>query len=101
MNQFKGDLDSVLEIFIKKLYKLKIINTMSTNEKNDIEIVKNIFYLRMISLEEVYLELLNINGNNYQLNIYDDKDTLEESINIKLEFNKKDKVKLKRKVKLF
>ena len=101
VNQFKGDLDSVLAILIRKLYKLRIINTMSTNEKNDIEIVKNIFYIRMISLEEVYLELLNISGNNYQLNIYDDKDTLEESINIKLEFNKKDKVKLKRKVKLF
>lgn len=80
---------------------MKIINTMSTNEKNDIEIVKNIFFLRIISLEEIYLELIKIKDNNYKLNIYDDKDTLEESIELQLEFNKKDKIKLKRKVKLF
>lgn len=101
VRQFKSALDSLLSILIKKLYKMKIINTMSTNEKNDIEIVKNIFFLRIISLEEIYLELIKIKDNNYKLNIYDDKDTLEESIELQLEFNKKDKIKLKRKVKLF
>ena len=74
---------------------------MSTNEKSDINIVKNIFSLRMISLEEIYLELIKKKDDIYKLNIYDDKDTLEDCIDIKLEFSKKDRVKFKRRVKLF
>ena len=64
-------------------------------------LVINIFYLRTISLENLYLELFKIEENKYNLNIYDEKDTLEESKDIQLQFNKKDKIKLKRKVKLF
>lgn len=101
VDELKEKLDNVISLMIKKLYQLKLINTLSTSEKNDMKIVKNIFSLRIISLEEIYLELFKIKENEYKLNIYDDKDTLEESINLHLEFNKKDKVKLKRKVKLF
>lgn len=89
------------KLLIKKLYAVKLINTLSTSEKNDVEIVRNIFLLRTISLENLYLELFKIEDDKYRLNIYDEKDTLEESKEIQLQFNKKDKIKLKRKVKLF
>ena len=101
VKELQENLTNLEKLLIKKLYSLKIINTLSTNERNDIEIVRNIFYLRTISLENLYLELFKIEGNKYNLNIYDEKDTLEESKDIQLQFNKKDKIKLKRKVKLF
>ena len=101
VKELQENLTNLEKLLIKKLYSLKIINTLSTSERNDIEIVRNIFYLRTISLENLYLELFKIEGNKYNLNIYDEKDTLEESKDIQLQFNKKDKIKLKRKVKLF
>lgn len=85
---------------IKKMYQLKLINTISTNEEMDIKIVSNLFNLYAISLEEIYLELTK-DGDKYRLNIYDDKDTFEQSVEMELDFHKKDKVKFKRKVKLF
>ena len=101
VKNFKNSINNLLSTLIIKLYNLKIINTISTNEKADIEIVKNIFYIRMISLEEIYLELIKSDSGNYELYIYDDKDTLEKSISINIEFHKKDRIKLKRKVRLF
>lgn len=85
---------------IKKMYQLKLINTISTNEEMDIKIVSNLFNLYAISLEEIYLELIK-DDDKYRLNIYDDKDTFEQSVEMELDFHKKDKVKFKRKVKLF
>lgn len=100
IDELKGLLDLAKEKVIKKLYDNKIINTISTNEKNDIEIVKNIFDLKIINLEDIYLEIKKKN-NEYTIKFYDEKETLEREINMTLEFNKKDKMKLNRKIKLF
>ena len=100
IKKYEEDLDKLKQDLIKKLYNNKIINTISTNENNDIEIIKNIFNLKMINLENIYIELLK-NENDYIVNFYDEKETLETQINMKLEFNKKDKVRLNKKIKLF
>lgn len=104
ISKFTVSFNNLITLLLKKMYRLKIINTLSTNEKNDIIITKNIFNLKLISLEDVYLELFKEgkDTNQYTLNIFDDKDTLEDKVMIEeLEFRKKDKIKLKRKVKLF
>ena len=93
-------LEDAKELLIKKLYINKVINTISTNEKNDIEIVKKIFDLKMINLEDIYLQIKK-KDDEYIIKFYDDKETLETEEIIKLEFNKKDKIKLNRKIKLF
>lgn len=93
-------LEAVKEKNIKKLYDNKIINTFSTNEKNDIEIVKEIFNLRIISLEDIYIQIKK-HDNKYLVQIYDEKSTLEKEIELNLKFNKKDKIKLNKKIKLF
>ena len=100
VEELKENLNLAKEKIIKKLYNSKIINTISTNEKNDIEIVKNIFNLKIISLEDIYIELKK-KDNEYIIKFYDEKETLEKEIKINLEFNKKDKIKLNRKIKLF
>ena len=100
IEEFKQDIKNLEEKMVKKLYDYKMINTISTNEKNDIEIVCNIFNLRIINLEYIYLEIRK-KENVYILKIYDEKETLEKEIEIELEFNKKDKIKLNKKIKLF
>ena len=82
------------------MYDNKIINVISTNENNDIQIIKNIFDLKLINLEDIYLELKKKN-NIYIIKVYDEKETLETQIEMNLEFNKKDKIKLNKKIKLF
>lgn len=96
----KEDLNLAKELLVKKMYENKIINTISTNEPNDILIVKNIFDLKIINMEKIYIELVK-KGSLYYVEIYDEKDTPEKTFELNLEFNKKDKVKLKRKIKLF
>lgn len=93
-------LETVKEKNIKKLYDNKIINTFSANEKNDIEIVKEIFNLRIISLEDIYMQIKK-HDNKYLVQIYDEKSTLEKEIELNLKFNKKDRIKLNKKIKLF
>ena len=100
IEEFKQDIKNLEEKMVKKLYDYKMINTISTNEKNDIEIVCNIFNLRIINLEYIYLEIRK-KENVYILKIYDEKETLEKEIEIELEFNKKDKIRLNKKIKLF
>ena len=94
-------LEKNINLLILKLYNLKLINTISTNEKNDVEIVKNIFFIKAINLDEIYLELLKKDKNDYELDIYDGRDTIEKTVQMKLEFNKKDKIKIKKQIRLF
>ena len=103
ITELKEPIEHVIHQLLKKLYNLKIINTLSTSEENDILIVSHLFTLRMITLEDIYLEIIRITKDNdeYEITFYDDKDTIEETRRITLKFNKKDRIKLKRKIKLF
>ena len=100
VEKLQEHLENAKELLIKKLYNNKVINTISTNEENDIEVVKKIFDLKMINLEDIYLQIKK-KDDEYIIKFYDDKETLETEEIIKLEFKKKDKIKLNRKIKLF
>lgn len=100
IKEFSESIEIVKEKIIKKMYDNKIINVISTNERNDIQIIKNIFDLKLINLEDIYLEVKKKN-NMYIIKIFDEKETLETQIEMNLEFNKKDKIKLNKKIKLF
>ena len=84
---------------LEKNKKIKI-NTISTNKVNDINIIKQILFTKIINLEEIYIEIIK-EEKSYKIYIYDDKDTLEVIQEIELEFNKKDRIKLKKQIKLF
>ena len=100
IEKLQQHLENAKKTLVQKLYSNKIINTISTNEKNDIEIVKKIFDLKMINLEDIYLQIRK-KSEGYSIRFYDEKETLETEENIKLEFNKKDKIKFNKKIKLF
>lgn len=100
IEEFKEYIENVKEVLIKKLYDNKVINTLSTNEKNDIQIVKNIFDLKIINMEYIYMEIRKQDGK-YVISTFDEKETLEQQFEIDLDFNKKDKIRLNRKFKLF
>lgn len=100
IKDFEKELEIAEEKIIKKLYDNKLISTISTNEENDIQIVKNMFDLKIISIEDIYLEI-NKKDKQFVIRFYDEKETLEKEVYINLEFNKKDKIKLNRKIKLF
>ena len=93
-------IENVAEILLNKFYNLKIINTISTNKVNDMNIIKQILFTKIINLEEIYIEIIK-EEKTYKIYIYDDKDTLEVIQEIELEFNKKDRIKLKKQIKLF
>lgn len=94
------ELERTKEILIRKLYEQKIINTISTNLENDIKIVKKIFDLKIINMENIYVQLKK-NKSKYVIIFYDEKDTKDREYEMELEFNKKDKIKLNKKIKLF
>lgn len=100
LEKLQNFLEEIKTLLIQKLYINKIINVISSNEKNDIEIVKKIFDLKMINLENIYIQISK-NDNEYNIKFYDEKETLETQQNIKLEFDKKDKIKFNKKIKLF
>lgn len=100
IDEFKEQLESLEAKIILKLYNNKFINTISSSETNDIKIVKNIFNVKIINLEDVYIEIKKEN-KQFILKMYDGKETLEKEIKLQLDFNKKDKIKLNKKIKLF
>ena len=99
LRKFKLNIDELEEIIIKRFYASKIINAVSTNEKINIEIIKRIFELKIISLENIYIEIRK-NKEIYELKIYDEKETLDTEYEFQLELGKKDKIKLNKKIKL-
>ena len=96
----KENLENAKEELINKLYENKIINNISTNLENDIRIVKRIFDLKIINMENIYVQIKK-KDSKYIITFYDEKETQDTQFEMNLEFNKKDKIKLNKKIKLF
>lgn len=100
--EIKNEIDEVEKMLIEKAQQIKLINKISKNEKLNIEILKNIFLLRIINLEEVCIKLTKEKDKFYlQLldeNICEEKNQLSGIEQI----NKKDlEIKLNKKYKIF
>lgn len=102
VKQIQKDLDKTGKILINKAIENKVIVEFSSNEDLNYEIVKNIFYVRIITLEESYMKLTK-EKENYFIQFFDEN-IFEEKRNLKFPnlLTKKDfEVKLNRKIKLF
>ena len=97
ISNFKKTLKELETLIIQKLYDLKIVNQITNNPKVNIEILKNIFDLKIIKLEDIYIKLVKEN-DEYFAQFYDDK---IEDERIKIKIGKDEKIRLNRKIKLF
>lgn len=93
--RLKDDFDALFKYIIKKAIDLKIINKIAIDESKNIEIMKNLFLTKIISLEDIYIKLvsddINVNLIVYDEDVEDFKiiipDMFKDDFNIK--FNKK------------
>lgn len=68
--ELKNDLNQIVETLIKKAYDLKIINIITNEKEVNSEIIKRILQTKIISLENIIIEL-NPNEQTLETNIYD------------------------------
>ena len=96
------DIKEVRQLLIKKAQELKIMIITSKNEDIDDEILKQIFNIRAISLEEIYIKLTK-EKDVFYVQLFDE-DAFEEKIELANfgNLNKKDlEIKLNKKIKVF
>lgn len=95
-------LDNIGKEIIKKAQILKVLERLSKDEILDYKLLKNIFQIRIINLEETYIKLIK-EKDNFFLQFFDEN-AFEEKIEIEDigNLNKKDlNIKLNKKVKIF
>ena len=96
------ELKETRRLLLDKAQELKVITITSKNKEIDDEILKNIFIIRMISLEDVYIKLIKEKDKVY-LQLFDEE-MFEEKVELK-DFgtiNKKDlEIKVNKKIKVF
>ncbi len=102
IDEMKNYLKKVEMLLLQKAHELKLIDVFSTEEEFDYQILRNIFFIRVINLEDLYIKLMK-EKDNYYVQIFDEN-VFEEKIQIKNveEINKKDLAfKINKKVKIF
>lgn len=102
IEEIKMPIQQVERLLIKKAHELKMIDSFSKEEETDYQILKNIFNLRVINLENLYIKILK-EKNNYYIQLFDEE-VFEEKIRMESldEIDKKEwLVKLNKKIKIF
>ena len=85
---------------IDKAVSLKIINQVFSEDTTNSDLLKNIFSLRIISLEDINVKITK-EKNDFFMQFFDEN-TIDETIKINIKLNKDDlKVKINKKTKLF
>lgn len=101
LKSIENKLEETGMLLIRKAIEQKALIVISQNEQINYEIVKNVFFVRIINLEEITLKLVKEN-DEYYVQFFDDKAFDKKS---KLNFdnlNKKVlKIRLNKKIKLF
>ena len=100
--EMEEDIKKIEKILLEKAHKLKVIEIFSKNAEIDYQLLKSIFHIRSIDLEEISLKLIK-EKNKFFVQLFDGM-SFEEKIEI-LEMeniNKKDlEIRLGKKVKIF
>lgn len=96
------ELDEIGKTIIKQAHKLKVIEQFSKDENIDYKLLKNIFNIRVINLEELNIKLEK-EKEKYYIQLFDEN-AFEEKVEIQDmgNINKKDlEIKLNKKTKIF
>ena len=85
---------------VKKAYELKALNDIFKDKSKNINILKHIFNLRIIKLEDIGFKILKEKDGCY-IQFFDDK-VLDERIKLDTQINKSDlKIRFNKKIKIF
>lgn len=85
---------------IAKAYELKSLKELYKDRTQNIKVLKHIFDLKIIKLEDVGYKILK-EKDDYYIQFFDD-DVIDEKIKLDTQINKKDlKIRLNKKIKLF
>lgn len=91
--KLKKQINQVIQLLIDKAINFKIIEKVSSNDKVNYEILKNIFYVRIIKLEDAYLKIIEEKGKFFlQLfdeNIFEEKVQISKPEGLEIKKNKK------------
>lgn len=96
------ELQETRRSLLDKAQELKVITIISKNKEIEDEIYKNIFAIRILTLEDIYIKLIKEKDKVY-LQLFDDE-IFEEKIELKDfgNINKKDlEIKVNKKIKVF
>ncbi len=105
INEIKNiqtELQKTSRLLLDKAQELKVITIISKNKEIENEILKNIFTIRILSLEDIYIKLIKEKDKIY-IQLFDD-DIFEEKVELKNceNFNKKDlEIRMNKKIKVF
>ena len=90
----------VIKEILRKANEFKLINEIFKEVNENIEVLKNMFSLQIISLEDIFFKVFKENDSFYIQ--FFDENIIDERFKINLEVNKEDfKIKLGKKIKLF
>ena len=101
VNEILEKIKEVEKLLIKKIIENKVVISFSQNENINYEIVKNIFKVRIIYLEDLSIKIMK-EKEGFFIQLFDDK-AFEKKINLDIEnLDKKMlKIRLNKKVKIF
>ena len=100
--ELSEELETTTKKILAKAHKLKVIERLSKNEDINYELLKNLFIVRSINLEEISVKVLK-EKDKFFVQIFDEN-SLEEKYELKNSQNisKRDlEVRLNKKVKIF
>ena len=102
INAISSKVKEVQIMLLKRAHEFKIIDNFGTDEEIDYQILKNIFNVRVINLEDLYIKITK-EKDIYYLQLFDE-DIFEEKIELEGigNINKKDlKHKINKKIRIF
>lgn len=100
--ELSEELETTTKKILAKAHKLKVIERLSKNEDINYELLKNLFIVRSINLEEIFVKVLK-EKDKFFVQIFDEN-SLEEKYELKNSQNiskRNLEIKLNRKVKIF
>lgn len=93
IENIKKQKEEISQLIIKKAIELKVIEKISNDEKTNNEILKNIFEIRIIKLEDAYLKLIKEKEKYFvqifDENIFEEKVEIQKPKDLEIKPNKK------------
>ena len=93
IESLEKQIDEIGRFLLEKAIELKAIQEISEDKENNYEILKNIFNVRIIKLEDAYLKITKEKGKYFvqifDENVFEEKIQISKSKNLKIKLNKK------------